>query len=156
MPKKSAGLLLYHDSGSGIEVLLAHPGGPFWRNKDEGSWTIPKGEFDDDEDPFAAARREFHEELGSAAPGGDYLELKPIKQKNGKMVYAWAIAGEFDPATLRSNTFSCEWPPKSTRMQEFPEVDRAEWFPAEVARKKILAAQAALVDQLIELVTKGR
>jgi predicted NUDIX family NTP pyrophosphohydrolase len=152
MPKKSAGLLLYRYAGSGIEVLLAHPGGPFWRTKDEGAWTIPKGEFDD-EDSLAAARREFQEELGAAPPGGDYLELKPIKQKNAKTVYAWAIEGEFDPATLKSNTFVCEWPPKSQRMQEFPEVDRAEWFPTDVARKKILAAQAALIDQLIELLT---
>jgi predicted NUDIX family NTP pyrophosphohydrolase len=150
MPKKSAGLLLYRDMGSGIEILLVHPGGPFWRNKDEGAWTIPKGEFED-EDPLAAAQREFREELGTAAPDGDYLELKPIKQKNAKTVYAWAVKGDFDTANLKSNTFSCEWPPKSGRMQEFPEVNRAEWFIPDVAKKKILAAQAALIDQLIEL-----
>lgn len=150
MPRKSAGLLLYRDSGSGIEVLLAHPGGPFWRNKDEGAWTIPKGEFES-ENPLEAAQREFREELGAPPPDGDYLELKPIKQKNAKTVYAWAVKGDFDPATVKSNTFSCEWPPRSRRMQEFPEVDRAEWFTPDVAKKKIVAAQAPLIDQLMEL-----
>ena len=150
MPKKSAGILLYRNAETGIEVLLAHPGGPFWRNKDEGAWTIPKGEFED-EDPLAAAKREFNEELGSPPSNGDYVELKPIKQKNGKTVYAWAVEGNFDPANLKSNTFLCEWPPKSQRMQEFPEVDRAEWFPAEVAKQKVLAAQVPLIDQLIEV-----
>jgi predicted NUDIX family NTP pyrophosphohydrolase len=152
MPKKSAGLLLYRaDPDAGIEVLLVHPGGPFWRKKDEGAWTIPKGEFDDREEPLAAARREFKEELGWPPPAGDYLELKPIKQKGGKIVHAWAVRGEFDPLTLESNKFTCEWPPNSKRMQEFPEVDRAEWFTPETAKRKILAAQASLIDQLIEL-----
>jgi predicted NUDIX family NTP pyrophosphohydrolase len=150
MPKKSAGILLYRRAEAGFEVLLTHPGGPFWRNKDEGAWTIPKGEFEDEE-PLAAAKREFLEELGASPPRGDYLELKPIKQKNAKTVYAWAVAGDFDPASLKSNTFVCEWPPRSQRMQEFPEVDRAEWFPLEIAKQKILPAQAALIDQLIEL-----
>jgi len=150
MPKKSAGLLLYRGVGAGLEVLLVHPGGPFWRNKDEGAWTIPKGEFDD-EDPLAAAQREFREELGTPPPDGDYLELKPIQQKNAKTVYAWAVKGDFDPTNLKSNTFSCEWPPRSSRMQEFPEVDRAEWFATDTAKKKIVAAQAALIDQLMEL-----
>ena len=144
-------MLLYRELESGIEVLLAHPGGPFWRNKDEGAWTIPKGEFED-ETPLAAAQREFREEFGAAPPSGNYLELTPVKQKNAKTVYAWAVKGDFDPADLKSNTFSCEWPPKSRRMQEFPEVDRAEWFTPEMAKKKIIAAQAALIDQLIELV----
>lgn len=151
MAKKSAGLLLYRQrSVTGIEVLLVHPGGPFWRNKDEGAWTIPKGEFDDDEDPLAAARREFNEETGSNAPNGTYLPLKPIRQKNGKWVYAWAVAGDFDLARLESNTFRREWPPKSGRMQEFPEVDRAQWFTPEVARQKMLQGQQAFVDELIE------
>ncbi|HEX3142449.1 MAG TPA: NUDIX domain-containing protein [Pyrinomonadaceae bacterium] len=155
MPKKSAGLLLYRNSRAGVEVLLVHPGGPFWRKKDEGVWTIPKGEFED-EKPLAAAKREFDEELGSPPPHGDYLELKPIKQKNAKTVYAWAVEGDFDPANLKSNTFLCEWPPKSRRMEEFPEVDRAEWFPVEIAKKKILQAQTALIDQLLELLaSKG-
>jgi len=153
MPKKSAGLLLYRDDGgdSGIEVLLVHPGGPFWRNKDEGAWTIPKGEFDDSEEPLEAATREFKEELGSPAPVGEYFPLKPIKQKNNKTVHAWAVKGDFDPATLNSNTFSCEWPPKSQRRQEFPEVDRAEWFAPDEAKRKILLAQVPLIDQLLQL-----
>ena len=150
MPKKSAGILVYRVGEPGIEVLLAHPGGPFWRKKDEGAWTIPKGEFENEE-PLTAAKREFAEELGSPAPNGDYLELKPIKQRSGKTVYAWAVEGNFDPATLKSNTFLCEWPPKSQRMQEFPEVDRAEWFSLEVAKRKIIQAQGALIDQLIEI-----
>ena len=153
MPKQSAGLLLYRGvgDGPGIEVLLVHPGGPFWRNKDEGAWTIPKGEFDDSEDPLEAAKREFKEELGSAPPAGEYLPLKPIKQKNGKIVHAWAVKGDFDPVSLNSNTFLLEWPPKSRRMQEFPEVDRAEWFTPEAAKRKMLAGQPALIDELLEL-----
>jgi predicted NUDIX family NTP pyrophosphohydrolase len=153
MPKKSAGLLLYRDPGhdSGIEVLLVHPGGPFWRNKDEGAWTIPKGEFDDLEEPLEAAKREFKEELGSSPPVGDYLPLNPVKQKNGKIVHAWAVKGDFDPAALKSNTFSCEWPPKTGRTQEFPEVDRAEWFAPGEAKRKIILAQVALIDQLLTI-----
>ena len=152
MPKKSAGLLLYRDGGdSGIEVLLVHPGGPFWRNKDEGAWTIPKGEFDDSEEPLKGAKREFKEELGSSPPVGEYFPLKPIKQKNNKTVHAWAVKGDFDPVTLKSNTFSYEWPPKSQRVQEFPEVDRAEWFAPDEAKRKILLAQVPLIDQLLQL-----
>ena len=154
MPGKSAGLLLYRNSrdGSGMEVLLAHPGGPFWSNKDEGAWTIPKGEFTDDEDPLAAAKREFEEELGSKAPLGDYIPLTPIKQKNGKIVHAWGVEGDFDPATIKSNTFETEWPPKSGRLQCFPEVDRAQWFTAELAKQKMLSGQPALVDELLTLI----
>ena len=154
MAKKSAGLLLYRktDDASVSEVLLAHPGGPFWRNKDEGAWTIPKGEFTDDEDPLAAAKREFEEELGAKPPVGDYIQLKPIKQKNGKIVHAWAVEGDVDPATLSSNTFEMEWPPKSGRIQSFPEVDRAQWFSAEVAKRKMLFGQSALVEELLTLI----
>ena len=148
MPKKSAGLLLYRPNEGSIEVLLVHPGGPFWRNKDAGAWTIPKGEFDD-EDPLEAARREFKEETGSAPPDGQCIPLTPIKQKNGKIVHAWAVAGDFDPASLHSNEFETEWPPKSGRMQKFPEVDRAEWFAPDVARQKMLIGQGALVDELL-------
>jgi len=151
MPKKSAGLLLYRGDDSRIEVLLVHPGGPFWRNRDEGAWTIPKGEFDDGEEPLAAAKREFKEELGSAPPVGDYFPLNSIKQKNNKTVHAWAVKGDFDPAALKSNTFSCEWPPKSQRMQEFPEVDRAEWFAPDEAKRKILLAQGELIDELLTI-----
>lgn len=151
MPKKSAGLLLFRQNSHGgqLEVLLVHPGGPFWRNKDEGSWTVPKGEFADDEDPLAAAKREFQEETGSDAPVGDYLPLKPIKQAGGKIVHAWAIEADFDPAGLQSNTFLREWPPRSGRMQEFPEIDRAGWFTPDTARRKILSGQAPLIDQLL-------
>ena len=153
MPKKSAGLLVYREAanGSGIEVLLVHPGGPFWRNKDEGAWTIPKGEFDDGEEPLEAAKREFNEELGSVPPVGEYFPLNPIKQKNHKTVHAWAVKGDFDPATLKSNTFSCEWPPKSGRMQEFPEVDRAQWFAPDKAKRKIILAQGELIDELLTI-----
>ena len=152
MPKKSAGLLMYRVIKTDIEMLLVHPGGPFWRNRDDGAWTIPKGEFGDDEEPLAAAKREFEEELGAAPPHGEYLRLKPIKQKNGKIVHAWAVEGDFDPATLNSNNFETEWPPKSGRMKSFPEVDRAQWFPPDAAKQKMLFGQAALVDELLALV----
>lgn len=151
MPKKSAGLLLYRHIEDSIEVLLVHPGGPFWRNKDEGAWTIPKGEFDD-EDPLEAARREFKEETGGAPPDGQYIPLQPIKQKNGKIVHAWAVEGDFDPAKLNSNEFETEWPPKSGRSQKFPEVDRAEWFTADVAKRKMLSGQGGLIDELLRKV----
>ena len=153
MAKKSAGLLLYRKSSgvSEIEVLLVHPGGPFWRNKDEGAGQFLRANSTIGEEPLEAAKREFKEELGSAPPQGDYLALTPIKQKAGKTVLAWAVEGDFDPAGLESNTFQCEWPPKSGRTQEFPEVDRAEWFKSETAKIKALAAQAPLIDQLIEL-----
>jgi len=152
MTKKSAGLLLYRErKDGGIEVLLVHPGGPFWRNKDEGAWTIPKGEFDDDENPLEAAKREFQEETGVDPPDDEYLPLKPIKQKNGKIVHAWAVKGDFDPAMLESNTFEMEWPPKSGRIQKLPEVDRAEWFSPEDAKRKVLTGQAALIDQLLTM-----
>src|ERR1043165_4515278 len=144
MPKKSAGVLMYRVDKEVVEVLLVHPGGPFWRNRDEGAWTIPKGEFADDEEPLAAAKREFKEELGMAPPMGNYIQLKPIKQKNGKMVHVWAVNGDFNPATLTSNTFEMEWPPKSGRMKSFPEVDRAHWFSPDVAKQKMLFGQAAL------------
>ena len=155
MPKKSAGLLVYRQAAGDIEVLLVHPGGPFWRNKDEGAWTIPKGEFDETEDPLAAAKREFQEETGSAPPDGSYISLKPIKQKNGKIVHAWAVEGDFDPGELNSNTFLCEWPSKSGRMQEFPEVDRAAWFTPEVAKEKMLSGQPALIDELNDWLAQG-
>ena len=147
MPKKSAGLLLYRHKQDSLEFLLVHPGGPFGRNKDEGAWTIPKGEFDD-EDPLEAARREFKEETGAAPPDGQYIPLTPIKQKNGKIVHAWAVEGDFDPAKLLSNEFETEWPPKSGRTQKFPEVDRAQWFAPDVAKRKMLSGQGALVDEL--------
>lgn len=143
---------MYRVDQTSVEVLLVHPGGPFGRNRDDGAWTIPKGEFPDDEDPLAAAKREFEEELGAKPPVGDYIQLKPIKQKNGKIVHAWGVEGDFDPTTLKSNTFDMEWPPKSGRLQSFPEVDRAQWFAAELAKQKMLFGQPALVDELVMLI----
>jgi len=147
MPKKSAGLLLYRVNTSGLEVLLVHPGGPFWAKKDDGCWSIPKGEFGDDEEPLAAAKREFEEELGAQA-AGDFIPLEPIRQPGGKLVYAWAVRGDFDVSRLKSNTFSMEWPPRSGKLLEFPEVDRAGWFGMNAARRKILKGQTPLLDQL--------
>ena len=148
MPKLSAGLLLYRLRGAGPQVLLVHPGGPFWKNKDDGAWTIPKGEpADDAEDLLQVARREFAEELG-VAPEGQFVALQPVKQKAGKTVYAWCVEGDFDPSSVRSNTFEIEWPPKSGRRATFPEVDRAEWFDFPAARLKINPAQIALLTEL--------
>jgi predicted NUDIX family NTP pyrophosphohydrolase len=152
-PRRSAGILLHRDAGGGIEVLLVHPGGPFWARRDAGVWSIPKGEYSDGEDPLDAARREFAEELGSRAPDGDPADLGEIRQKSGKVVRGWALAGDLDPVTIQSNTFTLEWPPRSGRMREFPEVDRAEWFGLERAREKINPAQAAFLDRLAEAAT---
>ena len=147
MTVESAGLLLFRHEAGALLVLLAHPGGPFWRRKDLGAWSIPKGELLAGEDPEAAALREFAEELG-AAPAGPLVPLGTIVQRGGKRVHAFAAEGDFDVATMRSNTFAMEWPPRSGRMQSFPEVDRAEWFAPEVAREKLLPAQAELIDRL--------
>jgi predicted NUDIX family NTP pyrophosphohydrolase len=152
MPKESAGLVVFRTRGRLIDVLLVHPGGPFWARKDEGAWSIPKGEIDPSEDPLSAALREVREELGWA-PEGDVIRLTSIVQKAGKLVHAWSVAGDWDPATLQSNTFELEWPRGSGRMQRFPEVDRAAWFPLPEARKRILAAQAPLLDELEQLLT---
>jgi predicted NUDIX family NTP pyrophosphohydrolase len=146
MPKRSAGLLMYRRSGGHVEVLLVHPGGPFWMKKDAGAWSIPKGEYDEGEDAFAAATREFREETGLVAQGS-FLPLAPVRQ-SGKIVQAWAFEGDCQPESLRSSTFSLEWPPRSGRRQEFPEVDRAEWFGLEEARRKIIPGQVALLDEL--------
>ncbi|HEX6782778.1 MAG TPA: NUDIX domain-containing protein [Solirubrobacterales bacterium] len=151
--KHSAGVLLFRRRGEGeVEFLLVHPGGPFWRRKDTGAWSIPKGQIEDEEEARACAIREMEEELGPA-PEVDpeqLIELGSIRQRAGKTVEAWAAEADFDPATLASNTFSMEWPPRSGSEQEFPEVDRAEWFDLERARKKILPAQAELLDRLVE------
>ena len=144
----SAGLLLYRRTAAGIELLLAHPGGPFWARRDEGAWTIPKGVPSPGEDLLAAARREFAEETGATAPG-PFLPLGSIRQKAGKTVHAWAAEGDLDPDTLVSNTMKTEWPPRSGRWITFPEVDRCEWFDPATARRKLLPAQAELVDRLI-------
>jgi predicted NUDIX family NTP pyrophosphohydrolase len=151
MPKTSAGLLLYRLTPGGPEVLLVHPGGPFWARKDEGAWSIPKGEHDEREDPRAAAIRELEEELGTAPELGDLHDLGEVRQKGGKVVRAYAAPGDFDPDTLSSNTFEMEWPPRSGRRQAFPEVDRAAWFPPEQAKAKINPAQAEFLDRLADL-----
>jgi predicted NUDIX family NTP pyrophosphohydrolase len=148
--KRSAGLLLYRVDADGPSVLLVHPGGPLWARRDEGAWSIPKGEFEEGEDARLVARREFEEELGSAPPAGGWLELGEVTQAGGKRVTAFAAAGNLDAAAASSNTFVLEWPPRSGRRQEFPEVDRAGWFGLAEARTKLVAAQAALLDRLVD------
>jgi predicted NUDIX family NTP pyrophosphohydrolase len=145
----SSGLLLFRETSGHLEVLLVHPGGPFWAKKDEGSWSIPKGELKENEDPLAAAMRESEEETGFAVTG-NLIPLEPLRQPSGKVVYALAMKGDLDPAQLKSNTFSMEWPPKSGRQQEFPKVDRADWFTIESAMRKILKGQAGFLAQLQE------
>ena len=152
MPKKTAGLLLFREIAGELEVLLVHPGGPFWAKKDDGAWSIPKGLLEQGEDALAAAKREFVEETGGVVPGGEPLRLDPLVQSGGKLVYAYALRGDFDPSALKSNTFLMEWPPKSGRQQEFPEVDRAAWFAIGLAERKILKAQSPLLRQLRERV----
>jgi predicted NUDIX family NTP pyrophosphohydrolase len=147
MKKISAGLLLYRRKSGGLEVFLVHPGGPFFEKKDAGAWSIPKGEIDPQEDAFAAARREFREETGCVAEG-EFLPLAPVTQPGGKIVYAWAFEGECDPRALRSNTFIMEWPPRSGKQREFPEVDRAAWFGIEEGKKKINKGQVGLLEEL--------
>jgi predicted NUDIX family NTP pyrophosphohydrolase len=146
--RQSAGILLYRRRGDTVEVLLVHPGGPFWAKKDRGAWSIPKGELAEGEDALAAARRELAEETG-LAPEGDFVALTPVRQKAGKTVHAWAVEGDCDPDAIRSNTFSMEWPPRSGRQQSFPEVDRAEWFEPTAAAEKIHPAQATLLRELL-------
>ncbi len=159
MAKRSAGLLAYRRREDRLEVLLVHPGGPYWRDKDAGAWSVPKGEHGPDEDAFAAACREFGEETGWVLPaprdgdadpaaGSEFFYLGETRLNSGKVVEAWAFAGEFDPATLRSNTFTFEWPRGSGRMHEYPEVDRADWFSLEAARVKMHPAQAAFLERL--------
>jgi predicted NUDIX family NTP pyrophosphohydrolase len=148
-PPRSAGILLHRGASGAPEVLLVHPGGPFWAKRDQGAWSIPKGEYGPDEDPLAAARREFEEELGSAPPDGEALDLGEVRQKSGKRVRAWAMAGDLDAGTISSNSFTMQWPPRSGTMREFPEVDRAQWFSTEEAKAKINPAQAELLDRLL-------
>ena len=152
MPKRSAGILLHR----GREVLLVHPGGPFWAKKDAGAWSIPKGEYEDGDDPRAAALREFEEELGSPLPPGtELVELGEVKQKSGKVITAYAAEGDLDADAIQSNTFTIEWPPRSGRMQDFPEVDRAGWFDLDAAAEKLNPAQAELLVRLSPLLTRG-
>jgi predicted NUDIX family NTP pyrophosphohydrolase len=152
MPKRSAGFLLYRRTDGGLEVLLVHPGGPYWRKKDLGAWSVPKGEYEPGEDPLEVARREFEEELGSAPPDGSALPLGEVTQAGGKVVTAWGHEGDLDVTGVRSNTFEMEWPPRSGRMQEFPEVDEAAWFPVPEAREKLNRGQLPFLDRLIGVV----
>lgn len=145
--KTSAGILLYRRCDGEPQVFLAHPGGPFWAKKDLGAWTIPKGEVGEGEDPLAAAKREFAEEIGVRIDG-EFVALKPVRQRSGKIVLAWALEGDCDARATRSNVFSMEWPPKSGKRVEFPEIDRAEWFSLEEARRRLLAGQVPLLDEL--------
>lgn len=150
MPKLSAGLLLYRIADGGVEVLLGHPGGPFWARKDDGAWSIPKGEYDPDEDPWTAARREFREEIGFDAPDGPRIDLPPVRQPGGKMVTAFAVRGDLDVTDSVSSTFELEWPKGSGRIREYPEIDRVAWLSADVARVKLLKGQLPVLDGLLE------
>jgi predicted NUDIX family NTP pyrophosphohydrolase len=151
--RRSAGILLYRERDGGIEVLLVHPGGPFWAKKDLGAWSIPKGEYEERDDPLACALREFEEETGTRLEPAGVVDLGSVVQRGGKQVTAWALAGDLDPSSVHSNTFTMEWPPRSGRQAEFPEVDRAEWFGLDAAREKLNAVQAELVDRLVARLT---
>jgi predicted NUDIX family NTP pyrophosphohydrolase len=148
MPKQSAGILLYRNINNQLQVFLVHPGGPFFKNKDAGAWSIPKGEFNDDEDALLAAKREFSEETGQAIEG-NFIKLSPIKLKSGKTVHAWAVEGDIDQDTIVSNPFEMEWPPRSGKTVSFPEVDRAAWFGVDEACVKVNAAQVGLIEELV-------
>jgi predicted NUDIX family NTP pyrophosphohydrolase len=150
VPKHSAGILMYRGTAEAIEVLLVHPGGPFWAKKDLGAWSIPKGEYSEGQDPLLVAVREFEEETG-ACPRGEFLPLGNLVQPGRKTVTAFAVEGDFDPATLKSNTFELEWPPRSKQMKSFPEVDRAAWFAPAAARQKILPGQREFIARLLEV-----
>jgi predicted NUDIX family NTP pyrophosphohydrolase len=155
--KRSAGLLVFRRARDGeLEVLLAHMGGPFWARKDDGAWSIPKGEHEADEDTLTTARREFAEELGSVAPAGEPIDLGEVTQRGGKRVRAWAIEGDLNASHITSNTFELEWPPRSGRLERFPEVDRAAWFGVRAARAKVVEAQAAFLDRLVERASEER
>jgi predicted NUDIX family NTP pyrophosphohydrolase len=150
VPTRSAGILLYRLTGDAPEVLLVHPGGPFWARKDLGVWSIPKGEYEEGEDPLACALREFEEETGTVLPTSRLVDLGDVRQKSGKLVTAWAAEGDLDAETVSSNTFTMEWPPRSGRTAEFPEIDRARWFGVDAAREKLNPAQAEFLDRLVK------
>lgn len=151
--RKSAGILLYRMHQGSLQFFLVHPGGPFWKNKDAGAWSIPKGELDEDEEPLAAARREFREETGIEVDG-KFLPLTPVRQKSGKLVVAWGLKKNIDPSQLISNTFSFEWPTRSGKFIEIPEVDRGDWFEMEEARNKIIPGQLPILNELYDLLNK--
>jgi predicted NUDIX family NTP pyrophosphohydrolase len=152
MPKKSAGILFYRFHDRSMEVLLVHPGGPFWSRKDEGAWSIPKGEFDENENPLDAAKREVKEELGLEIDG-HFIELPPARQRSSKIIYCWALEKDIDVSIIQSNTFEIEWPPKSGMKREFPEIDQAAWFDKASAMKKIIPGQAVFIDLLEKMLT---
>ena len=154
MGKKSAGLLMYRRRQGILEFLLVHPGGPFWAKKDLGSWSIPKGEYTSDEDPVEVAKREFEEETSFKA-SGKFIPLTPLKQPSGKIITAWAFEGDCDASAIKSNTFAMEWPPRSGRQQEFPEVDRAAWFPLPIAKEKITKGQVDFLEELNRILIKN-
>ena len=149
MPRLSAGLLLYRVRDGVVEVLIAHPGGPFWARKDDGAWSIPKGEYAQGDDAWAAAQREFHEEVGLTPPAGPRVDLEPVKQSGGKIVTAFAVQGDLDITDAHSNTFELEWPRGSGKLRAFPEVDRVDWFPVAHARVKLLKGQVGFLDRLM-------
>ena len=151
MPRTSAGILLHRPGAGGPEVLIGHMGGPFWAHKDEAAWSIPKGEHGPDEDPLAVALREFEEEMGSPVPAADFVPLGQVRASGGKVLTAWAAEGDLDATATTSNTFPLEWPPRSGRVQEFPEIDRAAWVTVGEARTKLVAGQRPLLDRLLEL-----
>jgi predicted NUDIX family NTP pyrophosphohydrolase len=157
MPRTSAGILLYRVGAGGVvEVLIGHMGGPFWARKDAGAWSIPKGEYEPGEEPFEVAQREFLEELGSPVPATEFAALGELRQSGAKTLTVWAAAGNFDVTTAVSNTFELEWPPRSGRRQEFPEIDRAGWFPVEDARSLLVKGQVPLLDRLLERLASAR
>jgi predicted NUDIX family NTP pyrophosphohydrolase len=150
MKKQSAGIMLYKLTKKGPQVLLVHPGGPFWARKDAGAWSIPKGEFEAGEEPLSAAQRECQEELGQSLPDGELIDLGTVKLSSGKQIFAWALKGELDPKSVKSNTFELEWPPKSGKTETFPEVDKAAWFSLEAARIKLNKGQVPFIDTLAD------
>jgi predicted NUDIX family NTP pyrophosphohydrolase len=152
MLKQSAGILLYRMTDKQLQVFLVHPGGPFFRKKDEGAWSIPKGEYVDGEEPLAAAQREFEEETGQTIRG-NFVKLQPVKQKSGKVVQAWAVEGDIDHDAIKSNLFEIEWPPKSGKRVSFPEIDRAGWFTINIAKQKVISGQLGLIEELEKLIT---
>ncbi|HEV3503680.1 MAG TPA: NUDIX domain-containing protein [Actinomycetes bacterium] len=155
MARRSAGILLYRRGAEGVEVLLVHPGGPVWASRDAGAWSIPKGEYDEGEDPLAVALREFEEETGHQPPRAGLVPLGEVRQKGGKVVSAWAAPGDLDADAITSNTFRMRWPPGAGTWRTFPEVDRAGWFDPATAREKLLPAQAELVDRLLAVLGEG-